>query len=220
MVEEIKKPRPILLREAIQQLRRLCRPAIRTKIAISEVRILTQRCLLMLIISAAADSDQTYDFDAGGEIEYLGVKMQRKQGLDFTCLTDHSEYLGVNQLLIYTTNPLSKSPVGLLVNSGNKDSAFKAYTTLALSMVHEKPIDYLVDPKVIAQNWKYETKLPTNIINRKYTTIHSYEWTRRWFAQHAPECFLRGDKLPEVIYSSIPTNRRTCTGWKVSANGY
>ena len=50
--------------------------------------------------------DQTYDFDAGGEIEYLGVKMQRKQGLDFTCLTDHAEYLGVNQLLIDTTNPL------------------------------------------------------------------------------------------------------------------
>ena len=72
--------------------------------------------------------DQTYDFDAGGEIEYLGVKMQRKQGLDFTCLTDHAEYLGVNQLLIDTTNPLSKSPIGMLVNSGNKDSAFKAYS--------------------------------------------------------------------------------------------
>ena len=153
--------------------------------------------------------DQTYDFDAGGEIEYLGVKMQRKQGLDFTCLTDHSEYLGVNQLLIDTTNPLSRSPVGMLVNAGNKDSAFKAYTTMALSMVHEKPIDYLVDPKVIAQNWKYEIDI-ANKHNKpgKYTTIHSYEWTSApGFANMHRNVFFRGDKLPEVIYSALNSNK-------------
>jgi Protein of unknown function (DUF3604) len=153
--------------------------------------------------------DQTYDFDAGGEIEYLGVKMQRKQGLDFTCLTDHSEYLGVNQLLIDTTNPLSKSPVGLLVNAGNKDSAFKAYTTMALSMVHEKPIDYLVDPKVIAHNWKYEIDI-ANKHNKpgKYTTIHSYEWTSApGFANMHRNVFFRGDKLPDVIYSALNSNK-------------
>ncbi len=153
--------------------------------------------------------DQTYDFDAGGEIEYMGVKMQRKQGLDFTCLTDHSEYLGVNQLLIDTTNPLSKSPVGMLVNSGNKDSTFKAYTTMGLSMVHEKPIDYLVDPKIIAQNWKYEIEI-ANKHNKpgKYTTIHSYEWTSApGFANMHRNVFFRGDKLPDVIFSALNSNK-------------
>jgi Protein of unknown function (DUF3604) len=153
--------------------------------------------------------DQTYDFDAGGEIEYLGVKMQRKQGLDFTCLTDHSEYLGINQLLIDTTNPLSKSPVGMLVNAQNKDSSFKAYTVLALSLVHEKPIDYLIDPKIIAANWQYEI----NIANKhnkpgKYTTIHSYEWTSApGFANMHRNVFFRGDKLPDVIYSALNSNK-------------
>ncbi len=153
--------------------------------------------------------DQTYDFDAGGEIEYLGVKMQRKQGLDFTCLTDHSEYLGINQLLIDTTNPLSKSPVGKLVNSGNKDSAFKAYETMALSMVHEKPIDYLVDPKVIATNWKYEIDIANKHYKPgKYTTIPSYEWTSApGFANMHRNVFFRGDKLPDVIFSVLNSNK-------------
>ncbi len=153
--------------------------------------------------------DQTYDFDAGGEIEYLGVKIQRKQGLDFTCLTDHAEYLGVNQLLIDTTNPLSKSPIGMLVNSGNKDSAFKAYTTMAVSMVKTQPIEYLVDPKVIAANWKYEIEI-ANKHNKpgKYTTIHSYEWTSApGFANLHRNVFFRGDKVPDVIFSALNSNK-------------
>jgi hypothetical protein len=153
--------------------------------------------------------DQTYDFDAGGEIEYLGVKMQRKQGLDFTCLTDHSEYLGINQLLIDTTNPLSKSPVGMLVNAGNKDSSFKAYTLMGLSMIQEKPIEYLVDPKVVAANWKYEIDV-ANKHNKpgKYTTIHSYEWTSApGFANMHRNVFFRGDKLPDVIFSALNSNK-------------
>ncbi len=153
--------------------------------------------------------DQTYDFDAGGEIEYLGVKIQRKQGLDFTCLTDHAEYLGVNQLLIDTTNPLSKSPIGMLVNSGNKDSAFKAYTTMAVSMVKTQPIEYLVDPKVIAANWKYEIDI-ANKHNKpgKYTTIHSYEWTSApGFANLHRNVFFRGNKVPDVIFSALNSNK-------------
>ena len=47
----------------------------------------------------------------------------------------------------------------MLVNSGNKDSAFKAYSTMAVSMVKTEPIGYLVDPKVIAANWKYEIEI-------------------------------------------------------------
>ncbi|HXB92979.1 MAG TPA: DUF3604 domain-containing protein [Puia sp.] len=153
--------------------------------------------------------DQTYDFDAGGEIEYLGVKMQRKQGLDFTCLTDHAEYLGVNQLLIDTTNPLSKSPVGLLVNAGNTDSAFKAYSLMGLSMIHQTPIDYLVDPKVVAKNWKYEIDIANKHYKPgKYTTIHSYEWTAApGFANMHRNVFFRGDKVPDVIYSALNSNK-------------
>jgi hypothetical protein len=153
--------------------------------------------------------DQTYIFDAGGEIEYLGVKMQRKQGLDFTCLTDHSEYLGINQLLIDTTNPLSKSPVGLLVNSHNKDSGFKAYTIMAESLVFEKPINYLIDPKIIAANWKYEIDIADKHNKPgKYTTIHSYEWTSApGFANMHRNVFFRGDKLPEIIYSALNSNK-------------
>jgi Protein of unknown function (DUF3604) len=149
--------------------------------------------------------DQTYQFDAGGEIEYEGVKMKRKQALDFTCLTDHAEYLGINQLLIDTTNPLSKSPVGSLVNSNNKDSAFKAYGVMALSLVNGKAIDYLVDPKTVAANWKYEIDV-ANKHNKpgKYTTIHSYEWTAApGYANLHRNVFFRGNKLPEVIYSAL-----------------
>ncbi|MDQ3021832.1 MAG: DUF3604 domain-containing protein [Bacteroidota bacterium] len=152
--------------------------------------------------------DQTYEFDKGGEIEYLGTKMKRKQGLDFTCLTDHSEYLGINQLLIDKNNPLSKSPVGLLVNSGNKDSSFKAYTIMAESMVFEKPIEYLVKPEIIASNWKYEIEV-ANKHNQpgKYTTIHSYEWTSApGFANMHRNVFFRGNKLPEEIYSALNSN--------------
>ena len=153
--------------------------------------------------------DQTYDFDAGGEIEYLGVKMQRKQGLDFTCLTDHAEYLGVNQLLIDTTNPISKSPIGMLVNSGNKDSAFKAYSAMAVSLVKSEPIGYLTDPKVIAANWKYEIEIADKHNKPgKYTTIHSYEWTSApGFANLHRNVFFRGEKVPDVIFSALNSNK-------------
>ena len=153
--------------------------------------------------------DQTYEFDAGGEIEYLGVKMQRKQGLDFTCLTDHAEYLGVNQLLIDTTNPLSKSSIGMLVNSGNKDSAFKAYSEMGVSMVKSEPIGYLVDPKVIAENWKYEIEIADKHNQPgKYTTIHSYEWTSApGFANLHRNVFFRGEKVPDVIFSALNSNK-------------
>jgi hypothetical protein len=153
--------------------------------------------------------DQVYDFDAGGQIEYLGTKMQRRQALDFTCLTDHSEYLGINQLLIDTTNPLSKSPVGLLVNMNNKDSGLKAFEIMYGSMIHEKPIDYLVNPKVIAANWKFEIDVANKHYKPgKYTTIHSYEWTSApGFANMHRNVFFRGDKLPELIYSALNSDK-------------
>ncbi|HET7002296.1 MAG TPA: DUF3604 domain-containing protein, partial [Puia sp.] len=135
----------------------------------------------------------------------MGLKMQRKQALDFTCLTDHAEYLGINQLLIDTSNPLSKSPIGKLVNDRNKDSAYKAYQMFIQSLTEVKPIEYLNDPKLIAQNWKFEIDV-ANKHNKpgKYTTIHSYEWTALpGFANLHRNVFFRGDKLPEVIYSSL-----------------
>lgn len=153
--------------------------------------------------------DQTYTFDAGGEIDYLGVHMQRRQGLDFTCLTDHSEYLGINQLLIDTTNPLSKSPVGMLVNAHNKDSSFMAYSIMGTSMVESKPIAYLVDPKIIAKNWQYEIEVADRHNKPgKYTTIHSYEWTSApGFANMHRNVFFRGDKLPTVIFSALDSDK-------------
>ena len=180
------------------------------KIVISEARIRIRRCLLMpIILDAEQRPIRPMILMQGGEIEYLGVKMQRKQGLDFTCLTDHAEYLGVNQLLIDTTNPLSKSPMGMLVNSGNKDSAFKAYSAMAVSMVKEQPIAYLVDPKVIAANWKYEIDIADKHNKPgKYTTIHSYEWTSApGFANLHRNVFFRGEKVPDVIFSALNSNK-------------
>lgn len=160
-------------------------------------------------IGCRTTPDQTYEYDSGLPIEYFGNKIKRKAPLDFTCLTDHSEYLGINQLLIDTSNTLSKSPMGKLVNSKDPKDRLEAFDLFIKSAGTNTPIDYLVKPELVKSNWKIEI----DAANRHYkpgvyTTIHSYEWTSMPGAQNLHRnIFFRGSNVPEIIFSSLNSDK-------------
>lgn len=160
-------------------------------------------------IGCRTTPDETYEFDSGKPIKYMGHTIQRKAPLDFTCLTDHSEYLGVNQMLIDTSNALSKSPMGLLVNSKNPQDRFKAFAMFIQSASTNTPIDYLVAPEIVKTNWKLEIDIANKHYEPgKYSTIHSYEWTSMPGSQNLHRnIFFRGNSVPEIIFSSLNSDK-------------
>lgn len=149
--------------------------------------------------------DQTFEYEKGNEIEYMGMKIKRKAPLDFTCLTDHAEYLGINQMFADTSNELSKTRLGKLTQSGNPKDGQKVFMVIGLSLVANKELKDLSKPEDIKSNWKSEV----DIANKHYepgvfTTIHSYEWTSApKFANLHRNVFFRGNKVPDMPFSSL-----------------
>jgi hypothetical protein len=73
--------------------------------------------------------DDAYRFAKGEAIKKLvdGSTVQKKTPYDWCAVTDHAENLGVMPLIIDKTNPMSKSPMGKLILSGDPKQGAEAF---------------------------------------------------------------------------------------------
>jgi hypothetical protein len=118
--------------------------------------------------------DEAYRFARGLPIPYLGQVVQRPRPLDFTAVTDHSEFMGALNQLDDPNSTLSKSDLGKLLRDHPLAGFLKVF---AAGNAHQDLPDLNAHPAE-ASSWKKEVEAANaNYQPGTFTTFVAYEWT-------------------------------------------
>ena len=118
--------------------------------------------------------DEAYRFARGDTISYLGHQVHRSRPLDFTAVTDHSEYLGVLNQVDDRNSALSKSKFGELIRT----NPLAAFLQIFLAGQTHKELPELNAKEVQASAWKKEIEAAERYNQPgRFTTFIAYEWT-------------------------------------------
>jgi hypothetical protein len=118
--------------------------------------------------------DEAYKFARGLPITYLGQTVQRPRPLDFTAVTDHSEFMGSLNQLEDPDSALSKSDLGTLLRTKPLAGFLKVF---AAGNAH-KDLPELNAKAAEASAWKKEVEAAnSNYLPGTFTTFIAYEWT-------------------------------------------
>ncbi|HZZ68091.1 MAG TPA: DUF3604 domain-containing protein [Phenylobacterium sp.] len=179
--------------------------------------------------------DQAYKFARGETVMVPAAQVQKEQGLtpsgayvaakrawplDFTAVTDHSEYLGAMTQLDDPNSAFSKSDIGRELSAGGQRAFFRAATIVEGAKTAATP-----DIKAAAEaadGWNVEMKAANaNYEPGKFTTFVAYEWTASpgqgihmhrnviFDADHAPAPFTAVDSnKPENLWKYLESVRR------------
>lgn len=118
--------------------------------------------------------DEAYRFARGEPITYLGQTVQRPRPLDFTAVTDHSEFLGTLNRLDDPNSELSKSDTGKLL----REHPLSGFMTIFLAGLAHKDLPGVNAQAAEASAWKKEVEAAqANYRPGEFTTFIAYEWT-------------------------------------------
>jgi Protein of unknown function (DUF3604) len=177
--------------------------------------------------------DQAYKFARGETVMVPAAQVQVEQGvqatgdvparrawpLDFTAVTDHSEYLGAIHQLDDPASAFSNSPTGQKLRAMGRDGFFYAGSLLGQK---EGPAITDVRAAAVASNgWDVEMRAANaNYEPGKFTTFVAYEWTASpgqgihmhrnviFNADHAPAPFTAVDSnKPEDLWHYLESVR-------------
>jgi hypothetical protein len=176
--------------------------------------------------------DMAYKFARGDTVMVPGIQVLKEQGLsggdvparrswplDFTAVTDHSEYLGAVAQLDVPGSGFSKSAFGKQLSSGGRAAFFSA----ARIIEGEKgpAADDMRAAAADANAWAVEVKAANaNYQPGKFTTFIAYEWTASpgqgihmhrnviFNSDHAPSPFTGVDSnRPEDLWKYLDSAR-------------
>ncbi len=132
------------------------------------------------ISNARRTPDDAYRFAQGEAIGHPSGFAVRLQGgpLDFTAVTDHSEYLAVVSAAARPGHPLGKLPFSqnlIATDPVQAQRGFEAFTSAKLQGTMPKEYD---DPAIVAEGWR-EVQDAAARHNRpgRFTTFVGYEFT-------------------------------------------
>jgi hypothetical protein len=118
--------------------------------------------------------DEAYKFARGLPITYLGQTVQRPRPLDFTAVTDHSEFMGTLNQLDDPNSQLSQSDLGKLLHTSPLAGFLKVF---AAGNAHQD-LPELNAKAAEASSWKKEVEAANgNYVPGVFTTFIAYEWT-------------------------------------------
>jgi hypothetical protein len=153
--------------------------------------------------------DDAYNFAKGKPLTLStsGTVITKSTPYDWIAVTDHAVYLGVMMMLLDSTSTLASTEMGKLVAAGKGTEAFnELFASVALNV----PIDYMMEPKVMAPAWKKQV----DAANRHYepgefTTLIAFEWTSQPNYQNLHHnVFFRDDVGPNRVFSSFDSEHR------------
>lgn len=125
-------------------------------------------------MGARTTPDEAYRFARGDTVSYLGHDVRRSRPLDFTAVTDHSEYLGVLNQADDPNSALSKSKLGELIHT----NPLAAFLQIFLAGQTHKELPELNAKEVQASAWKKEVEAAERYNQPgRFTTFIAYEWT-------------------------------------------
>ncbi|MES0385449.1 MAG: DUF3604 domain-containing protein [Hyphomicrobium sp.] len=156
--------------------------------------------------------DDAYNFCKGEAIKKstTGEMIQKKTPYDWCAVTDHAEYMGMMPLLLNKDNPLKETDIGKMIASGDPKQGEEAFQEIISSAGADKPIPYLIDPKIMVSVWDEQKKI-TNKHNDpgKFTTLIAFEWTSiPNFQNLHHNVFFRDDKGPDTQFSAFDSVKR------------
>ncbi|MBS0361710.1 MAG: DUF3604 domain-containing protein, partial [Proteobacteria bacterium] len=178
--------------------------------------------------------DQAYKFARGETIMVPAFQVNKEQGmnasapvaarrawpLDFTAVTDHSEYLGAMTQLDLPGSAFSQTAIGKQVSSGGQRAFFRAGE--ALHGGDSPDARDMAAAAKLADGWTLEMKAANaNYQPGKFTTFVAYEWTASpgqgihmhrnviFNSDHAPNPFTAVDSNnPEDLWKYLNSARR------------
>ena len=138
----------------------------------------------------------------------LGYDITIDTPLDWMGVTDHSEYVGVIQMVNTPGTPASKVPEvqGLIMTDpSSKEQQVSAFMT-ALKLFDSPPVKALTSPAIAGTIWKENVKIADeNNHPGKFTAFCSYEWTSAPDNRnlHRNIFFRDCAKVPEQPFSAL-----------------
>lgn len=179
--------------------------------------------------------DQAYKFARGETIMVPASQVATEQGikasgpvparrawpLDFTAVTDHSEYLGAMTQLDDPDSAFSKSAIGKELSGGGQQAFFKAGALLHVEDGGQTAPE-MKQAAMAADGWNVEMKAANaNYQPGKFTTFVAYEWTSSpgqgihmhrnviFNSDHAPNPFTAVDSnKPEDLWKYLNSVRK------------
>ena len=153
---------------------------------------------------------EAYQYSMGQTIKHpAGFDVKIKTPLDFQGVTDHSEYVGVMRLVNDPSSPIYKLPVAASLRPSKDNSMVQIFQRLAGSLADGKPIEALLDPRIVESVWQNNTEIADKYNKPgKFTTFCAYEWTSMPQNQnmHRNVFFKDCSKLPKAPFSAIDSD--------------
>lgn len=164
------------------------------------------------IYNVRTTPEDAYRFAKGEKINHVsGKEIQLHRPLDFMAVTDHAEYMGIMNLMIEESHPLSKTDFAKQINNPDRTASRQAFGVIGQSVARNQPIADLNKKDINQSTWKrlVETALKHNEPG-KFTTFAAYEWTSSPIAQKTVSArnmhrnvIYKGDKVSDVPFTSF-----------------
>ena len=136
-----------------------------------------------------------------------GETVQKSTPYDWAAVTDHAVYLGQMSMLLDPDGPMKDTPVGKMMAAGQGEAAFQQ---LFNSVAVNKPVDYMMDPKIMRTAWQAQIDAANDAYEPgKFTTLIAFEWTSQPnFMNLHHNVFFRDDEGPKRVFSSFDSEHR------------
>lgn len=162
------------------------------------------------IFNVRATPDDAYRFAKGDAISHAaGFDIRLAGGpLDFTAVTDHSEYMGSMREANDPNRPLSKNPIVQGLFSPDPKAIQAAFAkVVGLSHANKMPKEFSA-PDVAGRAWtEVQEAAARNNDPGRFTTFVAYEYTSAPDGRNLHRnVIFRTTKVPELPYTSLVSN--------------
>jgi hypothetical protein len=154
--------------------------------------------------------EDAFNYNKGKPVKkwLTGQTLQRRTPYDWTCVTDHAEYLGIMDQISDPKSPLQNDPVVEAMKTNDPAKMDFAFKTLAQAFIGGVQYEPFNNPKILRSNWERHKKAMNDAYEPgKFTTLIAFEWTSMPGGQNLHRnVFFRDDEGPDMTFSSMESN--------------
>jgi hypothetical protein len=174
------------------------------------------------IFNVRATPDDAYHYAKGEPLGHPGgFDVRLPTPLDFTAVTDHSEYIGALQHVGDPNDPLHKLPIAQGLFSKDPKDIQKAFNTLVAGYAANSLPPSFRSKAIIAGAWnEIQDAAARNNDPGRFTTFVGYEFTSAPDGRNLHRnVIFKSAKVPDQPYTALESNDpenlwRTMDGWR------
>lgn len=174
------------------------------------------------IFNVRATPDDAYRYAKGAPLGHPGgFDVRLPTPLDFTAVTDHSEYIGALQHAANPQELIGQLPIVQGLFSSDPEQIAAAFSRIVTGYEHNNLPNEFQDPKYVAEAWKeLQDAAARNNDPGRFTTFVGYEYTSAPDGRNLHRnVIFKTAKVPGLPYSALESNDpenlwRTMDGWR------